>query len=86
MPEVKIKVGKENLDGLLIGDELILSNDLEVGDSINIDGKDVKVLETVVDTRDNVLKVKLAKASKSKEKKSDDSKQVKGWTQTHTSR
>ena len=78
MPEVKIKVGKENLDGLLIGDELILSNDLEVGDSINIDGKDVKVLETVVDTRDNVLKVKLAKASKCKEKNSYDSKQVKG--------
>ena len=78
MLQVKIKVGKENLDGLLVGDELILSNDIEVGDIINIDGKDVKVLDTQVDLRDNVLKIKLAKASKSKEKKSDDSKQAKG--------
>ena len=78
MLQVKIKVGKENLDGLLVGDELILSNDIEVGDIINIDGKDVKVLDTQVDSRDNVLKIKLAKASKSKEKKSDDSKQAKG--------
>ena len=78
MLQVKIKVGKENLDGLLVGDELILSNDIEVGDTINIDGKDVKVVNTQVDLRDNVLKIKLAKASKSKEKKSDDSKQAKG--------
>jgi len=78
MKEVKIKVGKDQLDGLLINDELILSNELDVGDSINIDGKEMKVSETIVDERDNVLKIKLAKASKSKEKKSDDNEQVKG--------
>ena len=78
MKEVKIKVGKDQLDGLLVNDELILSNELDVGDSINIDGKEMKVSETIVDERDNVLKIKLAKASKSKEKKSDDNEQVKG--------
>ena len=37
-----------------------------------------KVVSSVIDVRDNFLTLNLAKASKSKEKKSDDSKQVKG--------
>jgi|TARA_A200000159_G_C7324757_1_gene340429 hypothetical protein len=78
MKEVKIKVGDELLDGLLNNNELILSNDIEVGDSINIDGKDHKVVSAIVDNRDNIIKINLANASKPKKEKKSDDKQTKG--------
>ena len=78
MKEVKIKVGDELLEGLLNNNELILSNDIEVGDSINIDGKDHKVVSAIVDNRDNIIKINLANASKPKKEKQSDDKQTKG--------
>jgi hypothetical protein len=78
MKEVKIKVGDELLDGLLNNNELILSNDIEVGDSINIDGKNHNVVSAIVDNRDNIIKINLANASKPKKEKKSDDKQTKG--------
>ena len=86
MKEVKIKVGDELLDGLLNNNELILSNDIEVGDSINIDGKDHKVVSAIVDNRDNIIKINLANASKPKKEKKSDDKQTKGWNHSKFSR
>ena len=78
LKEVNVKVGNESMKGSLHKDELSIPNVLELGDSINVDGKDRKVLSSSVDYRDDILKINLAKASKPKEKKSD-GKSTKGW-------
>ena len=85
---VKIDLGDESVDAMMSADksQLEVANVIEVGDSIKVNKKTYKVLSSIIDVRDNFLKLNLAKASKSKEKKSDDSKQVKGWTQPYTSR
>lgn len=79
LKEVKVKVGDELIKGALYKGQLLIANVIEVGESINVDGKEVKVLSSTLDTRDNLLTINLAKASKpkKKEKKSDD-KQTKG--------
>ena len=78
---VKIDLGDESVDAMMSSDksQLEVANVIEVGDSIKVNKKTYKVLSSIIDVRDNFLKLNLAKASKSKEKKSDDSKQVKGW-------
>ncbi len=78
MKEVKIKVGDELLDGLLNKNELILSNDIEVGDQINIDGKNHKVLSSTVNYRDDILVINLADASKPKKENKSDGESTKG--------
>jgi len=77
---VKIDLGDESVDAMMSSDksQLEVANVIEVGDSIKVNKKTYKVLSSIIDVRDNFLKLNLAKASKSKEKKSDDSKQVKG--------
>ena len=77
MKVVKIKVGKESIEGLLNKNELTIGNVIEVGDSINIDGKDIKVDTFYKHPLSDALIINLAVASKSKEIKSDD-KQTKG--------
>ncbi len=69
--QVKIKVGDEVIDGSIYKNQLIINNLIEVGETINVDGKEMKVLSSTIDFRDDVLKINLANASKPKEKKSD---------------
>ena len=77
---VQIDLGDESVDAMMSADksQLEVANVIEVGDSIKVDKKTYKVVSSVIDVRDNFLTLNLANASKSKEKKSDDSKQVKG--------
>ena len=74
--EVKIKVDDENILGYFDGENLEMPNEIEIGDSLNVDGKDYKVLSHLLDSRDNVLKIKLAVASPVKGAKNGES--VKG--------
>ena len=77
--KVKVNVGKEQIDAMFDGENLDMPNIIDLGDDISVDGKKYKVLSSVIDIRDDILKIKLAGASKPKpkEKKSDD-KQAKG--------
>lgn len=77
---VQIDLGDESVDAMMSADQsqLEVANVIEVGDSIKVNKKTYKVVSSVIDVRDNFLTLNLAKASKPKEKKSDDSKQVKG--------
>jgi len=50
LKEVNVKVGNESMKGSLHKDELSIPNVLELGDSINVNGKDRKVLSSSVDT------------------------------------
>ena len=77
--KVKVNVGKEQIDAFFDGENLDVSNVIKLGESINVDGKEYQVVSSILDTRDDILKIKLADASASKkEKKSDDNKQTKG--------
>jgi len=78
---VQIDLGGESVDAMLSIDEtqLEVANIIEVGDTIKVNKKTYKVLSSILNVQDNFLTLNLAKASKPKEKKSDDNKQVKGW-------
>ena len=78
LKEAKVKVGNETINGSIYKNELLISNDIEVGETINVDGKDRKVLSSTVDYRDNLIKINLANASKPKKEKKSDDKQTKG--------
>ena len=77
--EVKIKVDDENILGYFDGENLEMPNEIEIGDSLNVDGKDYKVLSHLLDSRDNVLKIKLANASPKKGVKNGKSPQGRDW-------
>ena len=51
--------------------QIEMPNVIELGDSINVDGKYYKVSSFEVDERDDRLKIKLAMASTKKEKSDD---------------
>jgi hypothetical protein len=76
LKQVIVKVGDESINGSMHEDELLIANVIDVGDVINVDGKEV--LSSSVDYRDNVLKINLAKASKPKKEKKSDGKSTKG--------
>lgn len=77
--KVKVQVGKDQIDALFDGENLEIPNVIEVGDTMKVDGKEYQVVSSIIDIRDDILKIQLAGASKSKkEKKSDDNKQTKG--------
>ena len=78
LKRVIVKVGDESINGSMHEDELLIANVIDVGDVINVDGKDIEVLSSSVDYRDNVLKINLAKASKTKKEKKSDGKSTKG--------
>jgi len=79
---VKVKVGKHNLDGMFDGTWLDIPNpDIELGDSINVDGNSLPIEKSTLDTRDDVLKIKVAVATSIKKEISEDgkgNKQAKG--------
>ena len=43
----------------------------DIKDTIKVNGKIMQVMSSSIDTRDNILKIKLAKASQPKGEKSD---------------
>jgi len=71
MKEVKIKYNKSLIDGLLYKNSLTIPADVKIGETLNIDGVDTKVLSSQVNLRDNIQIINLANASKPKEIKSD---------------
>lgn len=78
LKQVIVKVGDQSINGSMHEDELLIANVIDVGDVINVDGKDREVLSSSVDYRDNVLKINLAKASKPKKEKKSDGESIKG--------
>ena len=69
--EVAVKVGEQSLSGMLNDSVLQIPYVKDLGKSIIVNGKDHNVISFMIDHRDNILKIELAKASQSKEKKSD---------------
>ena len=69
--KVNVSVGKDKVVADMNGTDLEMPNVVELGDSINIDGKSYQVSSFEVDERDDRLKIKLAMAS-TKQEKSDD--------------
>jgi len=69
--KVNVSVGKTKVLADFNGTDLEMPNVVELGDSINIDGKPYQVSSFEVDERDDRLKIKLAMASPKKEVKSD---------------
>lgn len=61
--QVKVKVGKKSLDGMLEDDHLEIPH-MEIGDSININGKDVKVVSWNTILGGDMVRLNLAVASK----------------------
>ena len=68
---VKVKIGKKSLDGMLEDDHLEIPT-MEVGDSVNIDGKDVKVLSCNSILSGDMVRLNLAVASQQKGEISED--------------
>lgn len=71
MKEVKVKYNKSLIDGMLYKGSLVLPADVKVGETVNIDGKETKVLSTSVDYRDNIQTIQVANATLDKGEKSD---------------
>jgi len=69
--KVDVKVGTENISGMLNANMLQISSVENLGESITVNGKNYKIESFIVDHRDNVLKIILAKASPAKEKSDD---------------
>ena len=69
--KVNVSVGKTKVVADMNGTDLEMPNVVELGDSINIDGKPYQVSSFEVDERDDRLKIKLAMASSKKEKSYD---------------
>ena len=74
--KVNVSVGKDKVVADMNGSDLEMPNVIELGESINVDGKFYKVSSFEVDERDDRLKIKLAMASPKKEKSDD--KPIKG--------
>lgn len=69
--KVNVSVGKTKVVADMNGTDLEMPNVVELGDSINIDGKPYQVSSFEIDERDDRLKIKLAMASSKKEKSDD---------------
>ncbi|MAO21649.1 MAG: hypothetical protein CMJ25_12935 [Phycisphaerae bacterium] len=68
--KVVLKIDNQDVHGMFNGKELNMPV-CDIKDTIKVNGKIMKVMSSVIDTRDNIIKVKLAKASESKGEKSD---------------
>ncbi len=74
--KVVLKINNQDIHGMFNGEQLDIPV-CDIKDSIKVNGKMMQVVSSVIDTRDNILKVKLAKASQPKGEKSD-GEQTKG--------
>ncbi len=68
--QVEVKANKGSVMGMMQGDQLDIPN-MPIGKTVNVNGKDIQVESSILDERDNVLKIKLAMASTKKEKSDD---------------
>ena len=68
----------EGEKGNFNGENLEIPNVGDVEGNININGKNYKVLESVLDERDEILKIVVAIATAKKEKESSNDKSIKG--------
>ena len=69
---VKVKGSKGDIPAMLNGDVLEVANQLGKDPSdVTVDGKSYKVLSSSVDERDDIITIKLAMASTTKEKSDD---------------
>jgi hypothetical protein len=75
--KVVLKIDNQDVTGMFNGEELNMPL-CDIKDTIKVNGKIMQVMSSVIDTRDNIIKVKLAKASQPKGEKSDDEQQTKG--------
>ena len=70
--EVTVKGAKGNIPAMLNGDVLEVANQLGKDPSdVTVDGKSYKVLSSSLDERDDIIQIKLAMASTTKEKSDD---------------
>ena len=68
--KVVLKIDNQDVHGMFNGEELNMPV-CDIKDTIKVNGKIMQDMSSVIDTRDNIIKVKLAKASESKGEKSD---------------
>lgn len=68
--QVKVKAEKNTVMGMLQGDQLNMQNVL-IGKSVNVNGKDMPIKSYFIDERDDILIITLAMASPTKEKSDD---------------
>ena len=74
--KVVLRINNQDIHGMFNGDQLDIPV-CDIKDTVKVNGKVMQVMSSVIDTRDNILKVKLAKASQPKGEKSD-GEQTKG--------
>ena len=68
--KVVLRINNQDIHGMFDGEQLDIPV-CDIKDTIKVKGKMMQVMSSVVDSRDNIMKVKLAKASESKGEKSD---------------
>jgi hypothetical protein len=68
--KVVLRINNQDIHGMFDGEQLDIPV-CDIKDTIKVNGKIMQVMSSVIDTRDNILKVKLAKASQPKGEKSD---------------
>jgi len=76
--KVTVKVNNQDIHGMFNGEDLDIPV-CEIKETIKVNGKVMQVVSSVIDMRDGILKIKLAKASQPKGDKSDGEQQTKGW-------
>ena len=70
--QVKVKIGKVVIDGMAKKDYVEIPNTVDIGETINIDGKDLKVLSSVVILSGDMIKITFDAEASSKMEKSKD--------------
>lgn len=68
--KVVVKINNQDISGMFDGEQLDIPV-CDIKDTIKVNGKIMQVMSSSIDTRDNILKIKLAKASQPKGEKSD---------------
>lgn len=68
--KVVVRINNQDITGMFDGEQLDIPV-CDIKDTIKVNGKMMQVMSSSIDTRDNILKIKLAKASQPKGEKSD---------------
>jgi len=68
--KVVVRINNQDIHGMFDGEQLDIPV-CDIKDTIKVNGKIMQVMSSSIDTRDNILKIKLAKASQPKGEKSD---------------
>jgi hypothetical protein len=68
--KVVVRINNQDVTGMFDGIQLDIPV-CDIKDTIKVNGKIMQVMSSSIDTRDNILKIKLAKASQPKGEKSD---------------